>query len=153
MEAADLIDTKTHKTKGFYDTYWPANVPDYRKTREHVRAVVPPGEYRRAFDGGCGTGVCSLALSEMADEVVGFDISSGSLGTAEGLAHRLGITNIQFNQGSLLDIPFPDNSFDLVWSWGVIHHTVNPVRALDELVRILQPGGTLVLAVYLKTPL
>src|SRR5207244_1692661 len=56
-------------------------------------------------------------------------------------------------QGSLLQIPFPSDYFDLVWSWGVIHHTVDPVRALDELVRVLQPGGTLVLAVYLKTRL
>ena len=78
----------------------------------------------------CGTGVCSLALSELADEVVGFDLSSGSLKTAEGLAQNLGITNIAFKQGSLLKIPFADNSFDLAFSWGVIHHTVNPVRAL-----------------------
>lgn len=148
-----MIEAKTQNTKHFYDTYWPANVPDYAKTRNHVRDVVPVGHYKRAFDGGCGTGVCSLTLAEMADEVVAFDLSSGSLRTAEGLARKLDISNIQFKQGSLLRIPLPDNSFDLVWSWGVIHHTVNPVRALDELVRILEPGGTLVLAVYLKTPL
>ena len=148
-----MIEAKTQHTKSFYDTYWPANVPDYAKTRNHVCDVVPAGHYERAFDGGCGTGVCSLALAEMADEVVAFDISSGSLRTAEGLARKLDKSNIQFKQGSLLNIPLPDNSFDLVWSWGVIHHTVNPVRALDELVRILEPGGTLVLAVYLKTNL
>src|SRR5437660_7641957 len=126
------------RTKSFYDTYWPANVPNYRKTREHVLEVVPPGHYKRALDGGCGTGVCSLALAEIADEVVGFDLSSGSLNTAKALAEKLGKSNIQFKQGSLLEIPFPSDSFDLVWSWGVIHHTVDPVRALDELVRVLQ---------------
>ncbi|MFL5733738.1 MAG: class I SAM-dependent methyltransferase [Chloroflexia bacterium] len=149
-----LAENETQqRTKSFYDVYWPKNVPDYRKTREHVLEVVPPGHYHRALDGGCGTGVCSLALSEMADEVVGFDLSSGSLGTARDLAKRLGKTNIQFEQGSLLNIPLASESFDLVWSWGVIHHTVDPIKALDELVRVLQPGGTLVLAVYLKTPL
>ncbi len=122
-------------------------------TRDHVFDVVPEGQYKRALDGGCGTGVCSLALAEIADEVVGFDLSSGSLNTARKLAQDLGITNITFKQGSLLEIPFEAKTFDLVFSWGVIHHTTNPIRALDELVRILEPGGTLVLAVYLKTPL
>jgi 2-polyprenyl-6-hydroxyphenyl methylase / 3-demethylubiquinone-9 3-methyltransferase len=149
-----LAENETQqRTQGFYDVYWPKNVPDYRKTREHVLEVVPAGHYKRALDGGCGTGVCSLALSEISDEVVGFDLSSGSLNTAKGLAEKLGRKNIRFQQGSLLEIPLPSNNFDLVWSWGVIHHTVDPVRALDELVRVLQPGGTLVLAVYLKTPL
>jgi ubiquinone/menaquinone biosynthesis C-methylase UbiE len=141
------------RTKAFYDGYWPRNVPDYEKTREHVRDIVPDRRYRRALDGGCGTGVCSMALSEMADEVVAFDLSTGSLRTAQQLAKHLDIDNIRFENGSLLDIPFPDSSFDLVFSWGVIHHTPDPVRALDELVRVLEPGGTLVLAVYLKTPL
>jgi 2-polyprenyl-6-hydroxyphenyl methylase/3-demethylubiquinone-9 3-methyltransferase len=144
---------RTQRTKSFYDTYWPRNVPDYAKTREHVLDIVPAGRYERALDGGCGTGVCSLALAELADEVVAFDLSSGSLRTAEELAGRLGKANIRFQQGSLLDIPLPSEYFDLVFSWGVIHHTVDPVRALDELVRVLRPGGTLVLAVYLKTPL
>lgn len=153
MRYQTLIDTKTRRTQAFYDTYWPKNVPDYRKTREHVREIVPAGRYKRALDGGCGTGVCSLALAELADEVVAFDLSRGSLATAEELARKLSISNIKFQQGSLLNIPLPPDSFDLVFSWGVIHHTVDPVRALDELVRVLQPGGTLVLAVYLKTPL
>jgi ubiquinone/menaquinone biosynthesis C-methylase UbiE len=147
------MNAQTERTQAFYDQYWPKNVPDFRKTRAHVRSIVPPGPYRRALDGGCGTGVCSLALAELAAEAVGFDLSSGSLHTARTLAQRLGVTNLTFEQGSLLQIPFPANSFDLVFSWGVIHHTTNPVRALDELVRVLEPGGTLVLAVYLKTPL
>jgi ubiquinone/menaquinone biosynthesis C-methylase UbiE len=148
-----LINTQTKRTQAFYDTYWPQNVPNYRKTREHVFDIVPKGHYERALDGGCGTGVCSLALAELADEVVGFDLSSGSLNTARRLAQGLGLSNVTFKQGSLLDISFPDETFDLVFSWGVIHHTTDPIRALDELVRVLKPGGTIVLAVYLKTRL
>src|SRR5436305_8512637 len=100
-----LAENETQqRTPSFYDVYWPKNVPDYRKTREHVREVVPAGRYKRALDGGCGTGVCSLALSEMAGEVVGFDLSDGSLATARALATKLGRSNISFQQGSLLDI-------------------------------------------------
>jgi len=50
-------------------------------------------------------------------------------------------------------MPFADKSFDLVFSWGVIHHTISPIQALNEFVRVLRPGGVLILAVYLKTPL
>lgn len=148
------MDAVQHgKTGYFYDGYWPLNVPDYKKTREHVFDIVPNNRYERAFDGGCGTGVGSLALSEIAENVVAFDISPGSLKIAEGLAKKLDIKNIQFQQGSLLEIPYEDSSFDLVYSWGVIHHTTDPVGAFHELVRILRPGGCLVLAVYLKTRL
>lgn len=139
------------ETKSFYDEYWPQNVPDYHKTREHVYDIVPNKKYRKVFDGGCGTGVNSLALSEMAEKVVAFDLSSGSLKTAEELANKLEIDNIKFHQGSLLSIPFKNATFDLVYCWGVIHHTVNPVKAYEELARILKPGGYLVLAVYRKT--
>jgi ubiquinone/menaquinone biosynthesis C-methylase UbiE len=108
------MNAQTERTQAFYDQYWPKNVPDFRKTRAHVRSIVPPSHYRRALDGGCGTGVCSLALAEVADEAVGFDLSSGSLNTARALARKLGVTNLTFEQGSLLQLPFASNSFDLV---------------------------------------
>jgi len=139
-------------TKNFYDQYWPQNVPDYQKTSKYVMETVD-GHYEYAFDGGCGTGVCTVALAALADRVVSFDISGTCLETTKKLAFDCGVQNIEFKQGSLLNIDFPDDVFDLVWCWGVIHHTENPLKALDELVRILRPGGILVLAVYLKTNL
>jgi len=132
-------------TRAFYDTYWPSNVPDAARAAEHVRRIVPPRPFRRALDAGCGTGVCCPALSECSHEVVGLDLSFGSLQTAAGLF------GVPACQASLLRLPLPSDSFDLVFCWGVIHHTSDPIRALDELVRVLAPGGTLVLAVYLRT--
>ncbi len=138
-------------TRAFYDAYWPANVPDYRRTREHVLAAVPNTAFARALDAGCGPGVCSLALAERAARVVAFDLSGDSLRAARRLAEGAGAKRIAFAQGSLLQVPFPDATFDLVWSWGVVHHTADPARALDELARILRAGGTLVLALYWRT--
>jgi len=140
-------------TQNFYDEYWPQNVPDYTKTREHVLSIVPYRNFLRILDAGCGTGVCSLALSDVGKTVVSFDISRGSIGTAEMLSKKLNKTNITFTQGNLLELPFKNNSFDLVFSWGVIHHTPNPEKALEELVRVLSVNGILVLAVYRKTEL
>lgn len=148
------MEDKTLETKEFYDSYWPANLPDFKKTREHVFSLLPSGKnFQLALDGGCGTGVCSLALAERARKVVAVDISTGSLNTAASLAKQIRKENIEFRQASLLELPFDDETFDLVFSWGVIHHTVDPIKALDELTRVLKKGGILILAVYLKTNL
>ena len=53
-------------------------------------------------------------------------------------------------QGSALDMPFPDESLDFVFSIGCFHHTGNVQRCLDETYRVLRPGGTAVLMVYNK---
>ena len=127
-------------------------MPLWQKTREHVQDIVPADEYPRILDAGCGTGVCSLALADYSSHVISLDISLKSLLTTAQLSRSLAVPAIHPCTGSLLHIPLRDASFDLVFSWGVIHHTVAPVRALDELVRVLRPGGMLVLAVYLETP-
>ena len=138
-------------TQAFYDRYWPANVPDARATRAHIHRLLPTRGVGRALDAGCGTGVCTVALAERAAHVTGLDVSAGSLATARRVAQGAGRGTITFCQGSLLALPFAAAAFDLVLSWGVVHHTADPERALDELVRVLRPGGTLVLAVYRKT--
>jgi ubiquinone/menaquinone biosynthesis C-methylase UbiE len=148
------MNNKTLETKDFYDKYWPVNIPDFKKTKEHLFSLLPSGkDFQLVLDAGCGTGVCSLALAERAKKVVAVDISTESLGTAASLAKQLGKENIEFKEADLLSLPFDDETFDLVFSWGVIHHTVDPYKAMDELVRVTKKSGTLILAVYLKTRL
>jgi ubiquinone/menaquinone biosynthesis C-methylase UbiE len=55
--------------------------------------------------------------------------------------------------GSVLEadaesLPFPDSSFDFVWSWGVIHHSADTDRVIAEIARVLRPGGRLAFMVY-----
>ena len=53
-------------------------------------------------------------------------------------------------QGSVLELEFEDNTFDTIISIGCIHHTGSIPRAIDEITRVLKPGGTMVLMVYAK---
>ena len=138
------------RTQAFYDSYWPKNVPDYRRTREHVFSLLPDMHIERALDAGAGTGVCSLALAERSHTVIGVDISGGSLRTAKHLALETGHGNAKFSRSDLQRLPFADKVFDLVYSWGVVDHTVQPRQTMHELVRVLRPSGTLIVAVYLS---
>src|SRR5688572_27462029 len=102
-----LFTGNARRTQAFYDTYWPSNVPDFSKTKEHVHEVVPAGRYERALDGGCGSGACSLALADLAETVVGVDLSLNCARTALGLSEKTGARNVDPCQGSLLSLPFP----------------------------------------------
>jgi len=137
----------------FYDRYWPANLPELAGTRKHVHSLLPLEDIGLALDRGCGSGVCALSLAEKAEQVVAVDLSYGSPAAARDTGRQCHYDNVRWLHGDLLSLPLADASFDLVFSWGVIHHTVDPRRALAELVRVLRPGGTLILAVYLKTGL
>jgi SAM-dependent methyltransferase len=59
----------------------------------------------------------------------------------DGLESRLMI-------GDAENLPFPDASFDLVYSWGVLHHTPDTGRAISEVCRVLRPGGTARIMIY-----
>jgi ubiquinone/menaquinone biosynthesis C-methylase UbiE len=77
----------------------------------------------------------------------GVDLSDASAGLArrrlgfEGLSGSVAISDIE-------NLPFPDATFDFVYSWGVIHHTEDPQSAAREVVRVLRPGGEFAVMVY-----
>lgn len=74
--------------------------------------------------------------------------------TEEAIAHvqhRLALYNLEAQEFCVADaeaIPYESNSFDLVYSWGVIHHSPNTPKCLAEIVRVTKPGGTIKLMIY-----
>jgi SAM-dependent methyltransferase len=102
---------------------------------------------KRCLDGGCGSARYSVAMAmHRASEVVAVDVSESGL--AEAKLRAVAFPQIKFQNASVLAFPFPDGSFDFVWSAGVIHHTADFDKALSELTRVLRPGGKLFLLVY-----
>jgi ubiquinone/menaquinone biosynthesis C-methylase UbiE len=82
-------------------------------------------------------------------------IASGVDLTDEGLAnltHRIRIYNLPVPESLQVtdaeNLPFPDNTFDLGYSWGVLHHTPNTEKAVAELVRVVRPGGEIKIMLY-----
>jgi ubiquinone/menaquinone biosynthesis C-methylase UbiE len=142
------------KVGKFYDVVWTEYVPEYEESEKHWLMFYSPEEIRgkSVLDSGCGTGIFSIIFARNgAGRVTGIDISPGSLGTAEGLKEKFGLTNVDFEQRDMLRLPYPDASFDIVWAWGTVHHTTDPLGAVTELIRVLKPGGSLFLAIYKRT--
>jgi len=107
---------------------------------------------KRALDGGCGGGRFVVALAQLGvANVEGIDISEEAIRAAKERIYERGLEAMAHVQvASVLDIPFPDQSFDYVISSGVVHHTPNPKKGFDELVRTLKPGGKFFFSVYGK---
>ena len=103
---------------------------------------------KRVLDAGCGSGRYSVALAmHGASEITAIDVSVSGLNEARSRTTEY--PQIQFRHASVLDIPFPDNSFDLVWCAGVIHHTTDFNRGISEVCRVLKKGeGKLFLLLY-----
>jgi SAM-dependent methyltransferase len=83
-----------------------------------------------------------------AREVVALDLATVNVETTRMRARQRGLDNVVVQGASLLDAPFEDESFDVVWSNGVLHHTGDTDGSLKEITRLLKPGGWLWLYLY-----
>jgi ubiquinone/menaquinone biosynthesis C-methylase UbiE len=102
---------------------------------------------RDVLEMGCGSGFASQLFAEAGATVTAVDLTDWAIETTTQRMRAFGLeATVQQADGEHL--PFPDESFDVVFSWGVIHHTTDMDQALRELIRVLRPGGKLVLMVY-----
>jgi len=107
---------------------------------EAVRSAIPDGTVKRVLDLGCGTGRFTSALAEtFGCSAVGVEPSTAML----DIASTGGGANVLWKRGDAGNIPLEDHSVDLVFMSQVFHHLPNPERALDEINRVLTPGGYL----------
>lgn len=96
---------------------------------------------KRVLDYGCGYGMLGIYLSFCGAEVWGFDLSSAAIEVAKAAALKYALP-AQFEQMDATELSYPDNFFDLVVGFGVIHHVIKYPRVGDRLFRVLKPGGT-----------
>ncbi|MFG1947228.1 class I SAM-dependent methyltransferase [Nonomuraea sp. NPDC048826] len=100
------------------------------------------------LDLGCGTGRLTIPLSRLAKQVVGLDLCDGMLSVARRKAEQEG-AGIRFDQGDMCDLPYPDDSFDVITSTLALMHIPPEARptAVAEIARVLRPGGRILTGV------
>ncbi len=134
-------------TKNYYNDFsnW------YEKERHHgyhamldrleLDILLPLAHDRDVLEVGCGTGLIMRGLEETAGRITGLDISPGMLKEARE-------RGFEVVEGNAEQLPFDDESFDLVYSFKVLAHVPDIVKAMKEMGRVLRPGGYLVAEFY-----
>lgn len=146
------LDERFHRDyERFFDEY---DAWRYDQER-HIPACLDRFEWRDrdVLEIGLGQGAESEQLIRRGARWSGLDLTQESV---DRVSTRLALRSLPFvdlRRGSALEIPHPDNSFDLVFSHGVLHHIPDIGTAQAEIHRVLRPGGTLVAMVYARRSL
>jgi ubiquinone/menaquinone biosynthesis C-methylase UbiE len=101
---------------------------------------------------GVGNGSHAQLISPRAGSYTGIDLTDYAVESTTKRLLQLDITvgkrSAKVIRMDAESMHFPDRSFDLVWSWGVIHHSANTKKILEEIHRVLRPGGVAITMVY-----
>jgi ubiquinone/menaquinone biosynthesis C-methylase UbiE len=114
-----------------------------RRATEELAAMLGPQPGERLLDIGAGIGGPSRYLAKVHGcRVSGIDLTDEFVAAAIDLTRRTGLSDrVNFRQGSALDLPFADASFDLAWSQNVAMNIADRARWYAEVHRVLRPGG------------
>lgn len=131
--------------------YFMTHADEPRRLREKVNPsewydryfTSPEASLTRILDAGCGPGVLAGVVARRRPQahVVGLDLDPRHYADSAGSAPP----NLAFRQGSVYELPFGDASFDLAYSRFLFQYLSRPEEALRELVRVVRPGGLILL--------
>jgi ubiquinone/menaquinone biosynthesis C-methylase UbiE len=158
------LDTKeqvrsfwTRTPCGSWDATAPEGTPEYFAEIEQRRYELEPfipqfaafdsTRGRSVLEIGVGLGTDHVRFARAGADLYGVDLTDRGIELVgrrlelEGLTSRLRTADAE-------QLPFPDASFDYVYSWGVLHHTPDTRKGVREAVRVLRPGGRICVMVY-----
>lgn len=109
----------------------------------HADTRYPPGSL--VLEAGCGVGAQTVILAGNSPQtaLTSIDISEESLAGAQRRVQEAGFTNVTFHHADIFDLPFVSAHFDHVFVCFVLEHLPNPTGALEALLRVLKPGGSI----------
>ena len=115
-------------------------IPEFAKFHE--------GKDKIMLEVGVGAGTDFLQWVRAGAKAYGIDLTEEAI---EHVKHRLNLYNLEAEGYVVADsenLPFDDNTFDIIYSWGVIHHTPDTEKALKEIIRVCKPGGKMRIMIY-----
>jgi ubiquinone/menaquinone biosynthesis C-methylase UbiE len=96
------------------------------------------------LDVACGPGILACAFARVVRHVTGIDLTPAMLDRARALADEQRLTNVTWQQGDVLPLPFPDGTFTIVTARFAFHHFLDPGAVLAEMRRVCATGGRVV---------
>ena len=126
----------------------------YERIFVRIIEILNPPLEATFLDAGCGPCAHSVRLARRGFKVHATDFSPSALTMARDYVESRGLADkITLASENLMDLSFPDSSFDFVLCWGVLMHIPEVEQAILELVRVLRPGGSLIVSESNKSSL
>ncbi len=139
-----------------------ARGPDFQtqmKSQADARYRLEPYIYEFAhFQDGRGKSVLEIGVGMGSDHqlwaeqqplrLCGVDLTERAIEFTSNRLALSGVLKSELQKADAENLPFPDESFDIVYSWGVLHHTPDTQKAFAEAARVLRPGGTARIMIY-----
>lgn len=124
---------------------WYRNSPEHadRQILSGMVCMANPDPHAIVLDVATGTGNTAMAFAPFVRRVVGIDITPEMLSEADDVSRQSCAHNLDLCMADVMTIPFPDSTFDLVVSRRAPHHFQDIKGALNEMARVLRPGGVM----------
>jgi ubiquinone/menaquinone biosynthesis C-methylase UbiE len=165
---AKTVDNKSIKQQ--VKSYWEANVCETREARspkyskgyfdeiEQYRYQVTPDIHefaqftlwhgKKVLEIGVGAGTDFVQWVRAGAEAYGIDLTEESINHTKLRLRQCRLTAKELRVADAEELPYDDNTFDLVYSWGTLHHTPNTPKAIGEAIRVAKKGGRIKLMLY-----
>jgi len=148
-----VLDARRQKALSYFESVadeWDELASSYFPDETRIEAALGLLNPKAVIvDIGCGTGKSTAAIAQYVGKVIGIDHSRAMLAKAKERAKQLGLKNCEFRLADWHKIPLKTNTANAAWSTMALHHEEDPTVLLREMVRIVKPGGV-VLIVDLK---
>ncbi len=157
----NISDSETTKVVNFYEF---SPFPNYKSDDDKI-SILEKGKRnfltskfkdfiglkKTVLEVGCGTGQLSNFFAlETNNKVVGLDPTLESLKIAQSFAKKNNINNIEFINADIFDDVLKNNVFDFIWCNGVLHHTKDPYKGFEILIKSLKVEGYVLIGLYNK---
>lgn len=139
--------TNFKNERDFFDQY-----REFRyRTEWHIPLLIPFAEAKdkALLEIGCGNGADGVMFALNGANYTGVDLTQTAVDATRKHFAVMGLPG-QFSIDNAEHLSFEDESFDIVYSWGVLHHTPNPTKAIQEVFRVLKKGGKAIIMLYHK---